>query len=68
MSKSKKQPVYDLVFLKPLEGFVVDEVVEKKGNVVMKFVNHRTGATTRIYIDPVLFGNEMMKFEVGDNE
>ena len=29
MSKSKKQPVYDLVFLKPLEGFVVDEVVEK---------------------------------------
>lgn len=28
----------------------------------MKFVNHQTGATTRIYIDSVLFGSEMMKY------
>lgn len=47
--KSKKQPVYDIVYLKSLEGFTVEEVIEEKRNVVMKFVNHQTGATTRIY-------------------
>ena len=60
--KLKKQTVYDFVYLKPLEGFTVEEVTEEKRNVVMKFVNHQTGATTRIYIDPVLFGSEMMKY------
>lgn len=47
--KSKKQPIYDIVYLKPLEGFTVEEVTEEKRNIVMKFVNHQTGATTRIY-------------------
>lgn len=60
--KSKKQPIYDIVYLKPLEGFTVAEVTEEKRNIVMKFVNHQTGATTRIYIDSVLFGSEMMKY------
>ena len=60
--KSKKQSVYDIVYLKPLEGFTVEEVTEEKRNIVMKFVNHQTGATIRIYIDPVLFGSEMMKY------
>ena len=60
--KSKKQPIYDIVYLKPLEGFTVEEVIEEKRNIVMKFVNHQIGATTRIYIDPVLFGSEMMKY------
>lgn len=60
--KIEKQPVYDIVYLKSLEGFTVEEVIEEKRNVVMKFVNHQTGATIRIYIDPVLFGSEMMKY------
>ena len=45
--KIEKQPVYDIVYLKSLEGFTVEEVIEEKRNVVMKFVNHQTGATTR---------------------
>lgn len=28
--KSKKQPIYDIVYLKPLEGFTVEEVTEEK--------------------------------------
>lgn len=31
-------------------------------------MNKPTNRSTRIYIDPVLFGNEMMKYEEGDNE
>lgn len=41
---------------------ILEEVTEEKRNIVMKFVNHQTGATTRIYIDSVLFGSEMMKY------
>ena len=68
MNKSKKQPVCCIPDLESMKGFTIDKVKEKGQNAVMKLVNHRTGATTRIYIDPVLFGNEMMKYEEGDNE
>lgn len=74
MSKSKKQPVYDLVFLKPLEGFVVDEVVEKKGNVesginiktVQYLMGHSEIATTlNIYthVNAEQVKSEMKKLE-----
>lgn len=60
--KSKKQPIYDIVYLKPLEGFTVEEVNRRKKKYRYEIVNHQTGATTRIYIDSVLFGSEMMKY------
>ena len=34
--KSKRQPIYDIVYLKPLEGFTVEEVTEEKRRVSCK--------------------------------
>ena len=68
MSKSNKQPVYDTVFLKPLEGFVVDNVSEEGKDTVMTLVNRQTGEITKVYIDRVVFGTEMMKYDELENQ
>ena len=63
MKKADMQPVCDAVFLKSLEGFTVNKVVEERGDTVMELVNHQTGVVVKLYIDRVLYGFEMMKIQ-----